>query len=550
MAVRACLTCGDQPLLRPSCHACGGSGKRSAPTTKRAAKPAPAANATAEWYRGIAAQGPEARNLAAVEFCAPPNRDLDEIDALLNLVRPTGQEVKSAARAAIYEESLLSPVMGVTGALDSLGLPPKPGPFTSPLEALQRVWGYESFRPGQREIVETVMSGQDLLAVAPTSFGKSVCFQLPALLRQDRPVLVISPLIALMRDQVQQALGRGIPAVAVTSQNTPAENRRILANLHRTSLIYAAPERLDNGNFAQALSACPPWLVALDESHSVGSEAGLAYRPAYRFVEEFLRGAQRPQWLGLTASATPDTIDDIRERLGLQRAKLVRLSCDRPNLRYRVEHVTVGQKLGRLAAILKQHRGGGAAIVYCAFRKDCEELVAPFLQRELGVAVRHYHAGMKAPERREVEGLFFGRRLDVVVATCAFGMGIDRPDVRCVVMHGMPKSVEDFYQSVGRGGRDGEVCQAVALYDAREDLRKRRWLIQNGRDLEKNQYTTERGWTDDKFKDAQERQLDLLDECDKFLRSRFCRSQLLRRYFGEEPGAPCGTCDNCAAART
>lgn len=480
---RACAQCASNPLLRSVCTACGGTGVAEKPAAKRR-KPALAAPITGDM--------------------APPLE---------------------------------------------LDLPPKPGPFADPLSALRGVWGYPRFRPGQREVIDHLMAGGDAIGIMPTSAGKSLLFQLPALIRQDRPVMVLSPLIALMRDQVQRALSLGIPAVAVTSQHSPAELSRVMAAMPRSSLIYAAPERFDSANFHAMLSVNPPWLVAVDESHQ-GTEAGLSFRPAYRFVRDLLdrrSGPMQTQWLAVTASATEEVVQDIRDIFRLPGAQLFRFSCDRPNLSYRVQHCPESDKFREVKRLLELHlQDGGAAIVYTLRRRDAEELAAYL--RDRGRPALHYHAGMTGKgQRQEVEEAFFGKRADVVVATCAFGMGIDRSDVRLVCMAGMPQSTEDFYQMAGRGGRDGRPSVAVALYEDRRDYNFRKWLINNGRDLRENQYTERYGFQDSKFDLAKQRQLSLLAEVDRFLRSGTCRAVLLRRYFGEESGRPCGNCDNCLA---
>lgn len=429
----------------------------------------------------------------------------------------------------------------------ALDLPEIPGPFVDPVSALRGVWGFPRFRAGQREIIDAILDGEDVIGISPTGSGKAMMFQLPAVMRQDAPVLVMSPLIALMRDQVARALSVGIPAVAVTSQYTPAQLAEVIRQIPRCSLIYAAPERFDDSRFHLALSVRPPWLVALDECHVAGHEAGLSYRPAYRFARDLLdrRGGAKTQWLAVTASATEETVEDVRGTFRMQGAKLFRFSCDRPNLSYRVRACEGGAKLIAVRNLLDKHlESGGAGIVYTLRRQDAED-IAGYLRKQ-GRPARHYHAGMTGKgERREVEELFFGKQLDVVVATCAFGMGVDRSDVRIVVMHGLPKSIEDFYQMAGRGGRDGKPSAAVALYDSGRDYNTRKWLITSGKDLRKNRYSERYGWTEDKFEQSKARQLDLLRQLDEFLRSRRCRAQLLRGYFGEQQGHPCRNCDNC-----
>lgn len=502
-----CLTCGDQPLLRANCLACSGTGKRSPSPAKKAPAPrrvTPAASA-----------------------------DFDGFD-------PADFDGDYQAGGRFSSEPA------------GLVLPPRPGPFADPLEALQKVWGYPHFRPGQREIVDTVLSGRNLLVVAATSFGKSLTFQLPALMRRDRPVLVVSPLIALMRNQVDDARSRGIPTVMVNSRLTRQEKDDSLAAIRsgRAALIYVAPEGLDNFMLRQAMAYCPPWLVAADEVHSV-VESGLSYRPAYRFIQEMLaeRHTEAPQWLTVTASATADTLADVQSRLGLEQAQVIRFTVDRPNLTYRVENLSVGGKLFRIPKLLREalgdcEKGSGAAIIYTLSRTDAEEL-SSYLQSQK-FPVDFYHAGLSPKKREEVERRFFSKELNIVCSTCAFGMGIDRGDVRLVVMHGMPKSVEDLYQSMGRAGRDGKPSRCVALYDPSRDFDKRKWLINNGKNVERMAETfTDRGYSDNKLEEAREQQHALLRRVDTFLRRTGCIVQGLKVYFDEPAGEPCGRCSSC-----
>lgn len=376
----------------------------------------------------------------------------------------------------------------------------------------------------------------------------TMIFQLPAVMRRDRPVLVISPLIALMRSQVQRALKEGIPAAALTSQYTPRQQREVIDQIPNLSLLYVAPERFEDSRFLDAIRRTPPWLVAIDESHSV-SDWGLSFRPAYRFARDMLVQSgldEGLQWLALTASATEEVVADLRQQYGMQDAKLYRFSCDRPNLDYVVERCVRGMKMVKIQRLVESSLSdGGCAIVYTQSRREAEELAEWFRKSNPRRPCKHYHAGIGKPQRAEVERLFFDKEIDVVFSTCAFGMGIDRSDVRLVVMHGMPKSIEDFYQMAGRAGRDGERCKAVALYAGDDDYKKREWLIKNGHDLENNRFKENYGMHDPKFAQAIDQQLRLLKQLDWFMRSRECRAVLLRRYFGEKDGVACGRCDAC-----
>jgi ATP-dependent DNA helicase RecQ len=261
------------------------------------------------------------------------------------------------------------------------------------------------------------------------------------------------------------------------------------------------------------------------------------------------RHTEAPQWLTVTASATAATLADVQSRLGLEQAQVIRFTVDRPNLTYRVENLSVGGKLFRIPKLLREalgdcEKGSGAAIIYTLSRTDAEEL-SGYLQSQKFPA-DFYHAGLPPKKREEVERRFFSKELNIVCSTCAFGMGIDRSDVRLVVMHGMPKSVEDLYQSMGRAGRDGKPSRCVALYDPSRDFEKRKWLINNGKNVERMAETfTDRGYSDAKLEEAREQQHALLRRVDTFLRSNRCVVQGLKVYFDEPAGEPCGRCSSC-----
>ncbi len=341
--------------------------------------------------------------------------------------------------------------------------------------ALQAHFGLESFRPLQREIMMEVLDGKPAVGILPTGGGKSVCYQLPALLLPG-VTLVISPLISLMKDQVDALVSRGIRAIAINSQDTASEGRRKLEVLAegQIKLAFVAPERLRNSAFMQACRRVQVSLLAVDEAHCV-SQWGHDFRPDYRWIGDFHAAVGSPPLLALTATARPQVRDDMMVQLGIPGARVFTASADRDNLWLGLEAcATVAEKRGKIAHLVAQ--ATGSTIVYVTSRKDAEAFSA-MLEQELGERVAHYHAGLPAVERTAVQNRFMAGLCRVVVATNAFGMGIDKPDIRAVIHAGVPDSLEAYFQEVGRAGRDGlpSACSMVLVPGL--DVKMREFLL-------------------------------------------------------------------------
>ncbi|MFY2824363.1 DNA helicase RecQ [Ruegeria sp. MALMAid1280] len=387
---------------------------------------------------------------------------------------------------------------------------------------LRDVFGFDDFRPGQEEIVDAVTAGENVLAIMPTGGGKSLCFQLPALLR-DGVTVVISPLIALMRDQVRGLQEAGVEAGALTSGNTPEETDAVWAALEagRLKLLYMAPERLAAGSALGMLRRINVSLIAVDEAHCV-SQWGHDFRPDYLRIGELRRALNVPL-AAFTATADAETQDEIVEKLfdGAAPRKFLR-GFDRPNI-----HLAFAAKDGPRKQILDfaGARKGQSGIVYCGTRNKTEVL-AQALRAEGHVAC-HYHGGMEAEDRRIVETRFAREDGLIVVATVAFGMGIDKPDIRWVAHADLPKSIEAYYQEIGRAGRDGGPAETLTLFGP-DDIRLRRSQIDEGL------APPERRMADHARLNA------LLGLAEALV----CRRQTLLGYFGEQ-AAPCGKCDLC-----
>ena len=391
-------------------------------------------------------------------------------------------------------------------------------------EILQSVFGYGTFRPYQEEIIATLVGGDDAFVLMPTGGGKSLCYQIPALCRPGVGI-VVSPLISLMKDQVDALRANGVRAAFYNSSLKSAEARQVLAKLHagELDLLYLAPERLLSEEFLARLQEIPIALFAIDEAHCV-SQWGHDFRPEYIQLGRLRRDFPGIPLLALTATADPQTRGDILARLQLRQAKVFIAGFDRPNIRY---HVVDKQKpFTQLQAFLKGRRGE-AGIVYALSRKRVEEVATKLAATGLQAAA--YHAGLADAERRRVQEAFLRDDLQIVVATVAFGMGIDKPNVRFVVHYDLPKTIESYYQETGRAGRDGLPSEALLLFGY-GDVAIARGLIEQGGNAEQKRV-----------------ELHKLSAMVGFAEAQNCRRRVLLGYFGEHLAADCGNCDVCAS---
>jgi len=390
-------------------------------------------------------------------------------------------------------------------------------------QTLRETFGFADFRPGQEEIVAAVLAGEPLLAVMPTGAGKSLCYQLPALLAPG-VTLVVSPLIALMRDQVAALTRMGIAAGALTSAHAWEEVSATQRALHdgRLKLLYLSPERLARPDTVDWLSQFQIQRLAVDEAHCI-SQWGHDFRPEYRAIGGFARALGELQLIAFTATADKATRDDIAERLFARTPRFFVQGFYRPNLRLAM--TPKQQPRQQLASFIAQ-RSGQSGIVYSATRKRTEDLAERFAQR--GIKALAYHAGLPADLRNERQTRFQAEDGVVMVATVAFGMGIDKPDIRFVAHADMPRSIESYYQEVGRAGRDGLPAETLALYGL-DDMRLRHLQIDESEAPEE-------------VKRVERQRLAALLA---LMESPACRWQTIRRYFGEA-SEPCGHCDGCA----
>ncbi len=388
-----------------------------------------------------------------------------------------------------------------------------------PQSLLHSVFGFHDFRGVQRDVVDRVMAGEHTLAVMPTGAGKSLCYQLPALARNGT-ALVISPLIALMHDQIRSAEAVGIRAVSMTSvDDGRAETVQRLRD-GQLDLLYVAPERATTGGFRRLLSEIPLALIAIDEAHCV-SEWGHDFRPDYRQLRSLLDEHQGVPRLALTATADERTRSDILVQLGIPAGGLIIAGFDRPNIRYHVEPAHgVGAQLKDLVA-----RQSGAGIIYAPSRDKAEKIAEAIAAT--GRSALPYHAGLDPAVRARNQAAFVASENMVIAATIAFGMGIDKPDVRFVAHAGVPKSIEAFYQETGRAGRDGDPAEA--------------WLFWSAGDFATARKRIESEIPQERLQGERER----LNALAALVEAPTCRRAILLRHFGEEPPERCGNCDNC-----
>lgn len=401
----------------------------------------------------------------------------------------------------------------------------------TPLESLKRYFGYDSFRPGQEEIVSALLAGRDALAIMPTGAGKSLCYQVPALLLPGL-TLVISPLISLMQDQVKGLNAAGIHAAFINSSLTETQIARALDLAAEGSykLVYVAPERLESPVFRSFAVGADISMITVDEAHCI-SQWGQDFRPSYLKILDFIDSLpRRPIVSAFTATATREVKDDIVCTLRLHDPKVLVTGFDRPNLYFQVERTR--RKDDFVIQYLRDHPGE-SGIIYCATRKNVDKLQE--LLTEYGFAATKYHAGLPAEARRKNQNDFIYDTAPVIVATNAFGMGIDKSNVRFVLHYNMPQSMENYYQEAGRAGRDGLPSQCVLLFSAQD-------VIINKFLLDKKDFAE----MDDEEGDLlRQRDLQRLQTMERYCQTTECLRNYILAYFGEHPTAPCGNCGSC-----
>ena len=392
------------------------------------------------------------------------------------------------------------------------------------LQVLKDVFGYTTFRPGQEKVIDLVLKGKNVLAVMPTGAGKSMCYQIPALVNSGL-TLVISPLISLMKDQIDSLKQNGINAAALNSATPQEEVNPILRQAYegKIKLLYVTPERLAMDYFRYQLNFLDISLVAVDEAHCI-SQWGHDFRPAYRQIMDGVKSIKsNPNILALTATATPSVQKDIAEQLQIPNKNYVITSFARPNLSFKVVDNPKNTNLYLLDYIKKHPNESG--IIYASTRKHVEELTDYLAQN--GILTASYHAGLSNEERSDVQDAFQFDKVQVIVATNAFGMGIDKRNVRFVIHANSTPNLESYYQEAGRAGRDGERCEGILIYHPK-DIRLYRWFIEQS-DLA------------DEYQKIQYQKLAMIT---KYVNTTECLQQFIVSYFGQRC-EPCGKCSNC-----
>lgn len=400
-------------------------------------------------------------------------------------------------------------------------------------QVLKQYFGYDSFRKGQSDIIEAILQGQDALAIMPTGAGKSVCYQVPAMLLSGITI-VISPLISLMQDQVKSLNEAGINAAYINSTLSEQQMYKALdyAAQGKYKIIYVAPERLETMSFMTFAQKADISMVTIDEAHCI-SQWGQDFRPSYLKIVDFIDSLpERPVVSAFTATATSEVKTDIECILKLKSPKLVVTGFDRKNLYYSVEHLSGKKKDAYIAAYIKEHMDE-SGIIYCATRKNVDKLYDEF--SSFGISVTKYHAGLDNETRKQNQDDFIYDRVQVVIATNAFGMGIDKSNVRYVIHYNMPQSMENYYQEAGRAGRDGGESQCILLFSA-QDVIIDKFLL-DSKEFE--------GVEDEDRSVIRERDLHRLHTMEMYCKTTECLRNYILSYFGEKTGEPCGNCGNC-----
>ena len=392
----------------------------------------------------------------------------------------------------------------------------------TPQQVLSQVFGYSEFRTGQLDIIEQALNHRDSLVIMPTGGGKSLCFQIPALLMSGLTI-VVSPLISLMKDQVDTLQANGVAAAYLNSSQTREESMQVLNAMQygEIKLIYVAPERILQPSFLERIQQLHISLIAIDEAHCI-SQWGHDFRPEYASLGQIKSVLPTPPIMALTATADDATRQEISSRLNLNDPFYHQASFDRPNIRY-----TLYEKFKPFTQLLQylKTQDNNSGIIYCTTRKQVEETA--FKLQQQNFSVLGYHGGMEHSERMSVQESFIRGDTDIVVATVAFGMGIDKPDVRFVIHYNIPKNIESYYQETGRAGRDGMAAEAVMLYDP-SDTGRVRFLIEQGNNPAQQQVEHQK-----------------LNAMAAFAEAQTCRRQVLLHYFGEYGSSKCGNCDIC-----
>ncbi|MDR0463138.1 MAG: ATP-dependent DNA helicase [Pseudomonadales bacterium] len=408
--------------------------------------------------------------------------------------------------------------------------------MTIATKVLKKYFGYDQFRPGQEEIVESIINGRDVLAILPTGGGKSICFQVPAL-ALGSTTIVVSPLISLMKDQIENLHKRNISATYINSSLTDEEQEQRLVDYQagKYSFVYVSPEKLRGRKFREISKKVEIKFIAIDEAHCL-SMWGHDFRPAYLEVEDFVyevfKNKKRPVMAAYTATATNLVIKDILENSGLKEPLVVQKSFARPNLHIKVKHcLDRHHKLLLTLRLLKKHKEQ-CGIIYVLTRRRAEQLtkILNHYIKHLDIGeIAFYHGGQNSEERSVIQERFLSGEIPIIIATNAFGMGVDKPNVRFVIHDQMSSNLENYYQEIGRGGRDGEVADCYLLY-LEGDLRINQRFIDNSKDAFPEQIET----------------LNLkLRVVEKYVAEYACRQQAILNYFDEKCESGCGHCDFC-----